>query len=218
MPRKLTHQELIQRQQEIVQRKGEVTSPLFPFSVVLNNIRSLYNVGSIFRTADGVGVEKLWLCGITGTPESDPPKPSAGFVHSLGRITPSSVAKRERIEKTALGAEKTVPWEHASDILPVIRNLKRSGYQIVLLEQTKESVPYQEFEPKSPVCLVVGNEISGISDELLALSDAAVEIEMAGTKNSLNVTVAFGIVAYYMRNRLIQTVNYTLPSPFMGEG
>jgi len=160
-------------------QKNQSASKL-PFTVVLNNIRSLYNVGSIFRTADGVGIEKLWLCGITGTPDTE----------------------RERIEKTALGAEKTVPWEHASDILPVIRNLKRSGYQIVLLEQTKESVPYQEFEPKSPVCLVIGNEISGISDELLVLSDAAVEIEMAGIKNSLNVTVAFGIVAYHMRNRL----------------
>ena len=170
---KLTHQELLARQKNISQSK-------LPFTVVLNNIRSLYNVGSIFRTADGAGVEKLWLCGITGTPDSD----------------------RERIEKTALGAEKTVLWEHAWGILPVVRDLKQHGYQIVLLEQTKQSIPYQEFEPKSPVCLIVGNEITGISDELLALSDAAVEIEMAGTKNSLNVTVAFGIVAYHMRSRL----------------
>ena len=170
---KLTHQELVERQ------KNQSVSK-FPFTVILNNIRSLYNVGSIFRTCDGVGVEKLWLCGITGTPDSD----------------------RERIEKTALGAEKTVPWEHSWDILPVVRNLKKNGYQIVLLEQTKQSIPYQEFEPKSPVCLVLGNEIDGISDELLALSDAAVEIEMAGAKNSLNVTVAFGVVAYHIRNRL----------------
>ena len=174
---KLTHQELVERQ------KNQSSSQI-PFTVVLNNIRSLYNVGSIFRTADGVGIEKLWLCGITGTPDSE----------------------RERIEKTALGAEKTVPWEHSGDILAVLRNLKQCGYQIVLLEQTKESVPYQEFEPKPPVCLVVGNEISGISDELLALSDAAIEIEMAGQKNSLNVAVAFGIAASHIRNRIVSSL------------
>ena len=195
MQRKLSHQELVERQ------KNQSAAKL-PFTVVLNNIRSLYNIGSIFRTCDGLGVEKLWLCGITGTPETDPPKGAARFVRSSGRIPPRSMAKRERIEKTALGAEKTVPWEHAFDILPVLRNLKELGYQIVLLEQTKESIPYQEFEPKTPVCLVVGNEITGISDELLALSDAAIEIEMAGTKNSLNVAVAFGIVAYQIRSRL----------------
>ncbi len=170
---KLSHQELIERQKN-------KSSARLPFAVVLNNIRSLYNVGSIFRTADGTGVEKLWLCGITGTPDTE----------------------RERIEKTALGAEKTVPWEHSWDILPVVQKLKDTGYQIVLLEQIKESIPHQEFEPRSPLCLIVGNEIAGISDELLALSDAAVEIEMAGTKNSLNVTVAFGVVAYHLRNRL----------------
>ena len=172
--RKLTHQELVERQ-------DQQSSTKLPFTVILNNIRSLYNVGSIFRTADGSGIEKLWLCGITGTPETE----------------------RERIEKTALGAEKTVPWEHSWDILQVVRDLKARNYQIILLEQTKESIPYQEFEPKSPVCLIVGNEITGISNELLALSDAAIEIDMAGIKNSLNVTVAFGIVAYHIRNRLV---------------
>ncbi len=168
---KLTHQELLARQSSQSESK-------FPLVVILNNIRSLYNVGSIFRTADGVGVEKLWLCGITGTPETE----------------------RQRIEKTALGAEKRVNWEHAQDILSVVQNYKNQSYQIVLLEQIKESIPYQEFEPKFPVCLIVGNEITGISDELLALSDAAIEIEMTGHKCSLNVTVAFGVVAYHFRN------------------
>ena len=149
-----------------------------PFSIILNNVRSLYNVGSLFRTADGVGVEKLWLCGITGIP----PDP--------------------QISKTALGAEQSVPWEYRRKASEAIRELKSHSYKIVLLEQTAGSIPYQEFEPEGPVCLVLGNEIGGVDDELLPLCDAAVEIEMAGLKNSLNVAVAFGIVAYHLRRRL----------------
>ena len=145
---------------------------------MLNNIRSLYNVGSIFRTADGAGVEKVWLCGITGFP------PQA------------------QISKTALGAEERVPWEHFDDALYVIRDLKRQGYQIVLLEQMEGSLDYHAFVPQGPVCLVIGNEIKGISNELVDLCDTAIEIEMAGVKNSLNVSVAFGIVAYHIRNCL----------------
>ena len=167
--RKLTHDELLARQQNRNASK-------LPFAAILNNIRSLYNVGSIFRTADGAGINKLYLCGITGHPPD------------------------QKISKTALGAEERVSWEHSWDVLFVISRLKEEGYQIVLLEQTKESIPYQTFEPQFPVCLIVGNEISGISDQILSLCDAAVEIEMAGHKNSLNVTVAFGVVAYHIRD------------------
>ena len=171
--KKLTHQELINKQ------KNQSSTKL-PFTVVLNNIRSLYNVGSIFRTADGVGLEKIWLCGITGIPGKS----------------------KTRIEKTALGAEKTVPWEYRESALSIIRELKEKGYQIVLLEQTEKSISYEEFQPEAPVCLVVGNEIIGVGDEILPLCDTAIEIEMAGLKNSLNVTVAFGIIAYHFRNYL----------------
>ena len=171
--RKLTHAELIVRQQQ------QQTHPYrFPFTVVLNNIRSLYNVGSIFRTCDGVGVEKLWLCGITGYP------PSA------------------QLAKTALGAEGWVPWEYRADACSVLKELKAKDYKIVLLEQMTESVSHDGFEPRGPVCLVVGNEIEGVAPSLVPLCDAAVEIEMAGLKNSLNVSVAFGIVAYHIRSRL----------------
>lgn len=166
--RKLSHPELVQRQRTKKQ-------PRLPFCVVLNNIRSLYNVGSIFRTADGAGVEKIWLCGITGRP-GEP-----------------------KIAKTALGAEETVPWEYAESAFTVIRDLKAKGYQTVFLEQTEASVPYHTFISPNPVCLVLGNEITGIYDGLLSLCDAAVEIDMAGLKNSLNVTVAFGIMAYHFR-------------------
>ena len=169
--RKLTHEELLQRQ------AGSFAAKL-PFVAVLNNIRSLYNVGSIFRTADGVGLQKLYLCGVTGIPPDT------------------------KISKTALGSEKTVAWEYCREASDCVQKLKAEGYQIILLEQTVRSVPYQEFVPRGPVALVLGNENSGISDELVKFCDQAIEIEMTGLKISLNVTVAFGIVAYHLRSVL----------------
>ncbi len=170
--RKLTHPELLERQKERRQ------DPRLAFSVLLNDIRSLYNVGSIFRTADGIGVEKIWLCGITGFPPDT------------------------QISKTALGAEGQVPWEYRKDACSVLRELKAKGYQIVFLEQITGSAPYEDYEPASPVCLVVGNETTGVSEELLSLCDRTIEIEMAGLKNSLNVAVAFGIVGFRFRELL----------------
>ena len=175
--RKLTHEEIVARQ------KDRFSLPRLPFVVVLNNIRSLYNVGSIFRTADGVGVEKIFICGITGHP------PSKG------------------IAKTALGAEKSVSWEYREDIGPLLKELKKDRYQIVLLEQAEHSRPYEEFEPRSPVCLVVGNEIEGAGESVLPLCDEALEIEMSGSKNSLNVAVAFGVAAYHIRRYLRSAVH-----------
>lgn len=169
MLQKLSHPEIVDRQ------KIKMSQPRLPFCVVLNNIRSLYNVGSMFRTSDGAGVEKIWLCGITGCP----PQP--------------------RIAKTALGAQNNVPWEHRANVVPLLQDLKASGRQIVLLEQTQHSRPYEEFYPQAPLCLVIGNEIEGASESVLPFCDAALEIEMAGVKNSLNVAVAFGIVAYHCR-------------------
>jgi tRNA G18 (ribose-2'-O)-methylase SpoU len=171
--RKMTHEELLARQE------GARARSRLPFHVVLNNIRSMHNVGSIFRTCDGAGVGKLWLCGITGYPP------------------------RAQIKKTALGADETVAWEYRQDACTLLDELKKEGFQIVLLEHTTTSTVYQDFTPRAPVCLVVGNETEGIADEVVNHCDAAIEIEMAGEKNSLNVSVAFGIVAYHMRNRLL---------------
>ena len=173
--KKMNPAELLIRQKERYQSLKRL-----PFTAVLNNMRSLHNVGSIFRTADGAGLEKLWLCGITGIP-------------------PDS-----KISKTALGSEKSVPWEFREKAVDCIRDLKESGYEIVLLEQTHQSMAYQSYQPKGPVCLVLGNEISGVSDEILSLSDASMEIEMAGLKNSLNVTVAFGVAAYHIRSQMLK--------------
>jgi len=176
MSRKLTHPELQARQAATFSENKKI-----PLIVVLNQIRSLYNVGSIFRTADGIGVEKLYLCGITPIPPDT------------------------QITKTALGAEKTVPWKFFERTLDAVKQAKADGYQIVLLEQTQNSVWHQDFQPNGPVCLVLGNETAGVSDELLALADTCIEIEMAGLKNSLNVSVAFGIAGYDLRNKLIRS-------------
>jgi len=175
--RKLSHQEIVERQ---AIRRREAALPM---TVICVNIRSLHNVGSIFRSADGAGVEKIWLCGITGCP----PHPG--------------------ICKIALGAEDRVPWEYHADALDAVRQLKQSGYQIVLLEQMDGSVDYHQFKPSGPVALVIGNEIEGIDEQLVPLADAAVDIYMAGIKNSLNVGVAFGIVAYHLRAGLKRLTN-----------
>ncbi len=142
--------------------------------VLLNNIRSLHNVGSIFRTADGAGVKKIFLCGQTGYPP------------------------REEITKIAIGAEETVPWEYWIDAKDCIKKLlkNKKSVQLVALEQTENSQDYKKFKPKYPLCLVLGHEIDGVEQGILDLCDTAIEIPMYGKKQSLNVSVAFGIAIY----------------------
>ena len=164
--RKLTHQEIVSRQQE------QAPQERFPIYVVLNNIRSLYNVGSIFRTSDGAAVSKLFLCGYTGYPPAN------------------------KVLKTALGATESVPWQRRDSAVEVIQELKQSGAQILLLEQTTSSQSFDEVSFKFPVCLVLGNEVEGVDEQIVALSDGSVEIPMYGIKNSLNVSVAYGIAIY----------------------
>jgi tRNA G18 (ribose-2'-O)-methylase SpoU len=176
--RKLSHEEILDRQ------KKQSSELRLPFHVVLNDIRSLYNVGSIFRTSDAVGVGKIWICGITGHP-------------------PSSM-----ISKTALGAEDKVPWEYRSNIEELLKELQQNGFRIVLLEQIDKSIAYDEFIPTSPTCLIVGNEIEGVSNQILQYCDCAVEIEMVGLKNSLNVAVAFGVMAYQIRHHLKKVIKH----------
>jgi len=143
-----------------------------PIRVLLDNVRSLYNVGSIFRTSDAVGVEKIYLCGITGKPP------------------------RSEIHKAALGAENSVAWEYFEKPVEIIQKLKTRGYQIVILEHTDQPQLYFDAKIKFPMCLVVGHEITGISDEVVDLADKAIEIPMFGIKQSLNVSVAYGIAVY----------------------
>jgi tRNA G18 (ribose-2'-O)-methylase SpoU len=148
------------------------------FVVIGDDLRSLYNVGSVFRTADGAGVDKIYLCGITGRPDS------------LKAI--------RKISKVALGAEKTVEWEYASQAWRLVDKLKKDGYQIVSLEQARKSISYTKFKPRFPVALVVGNEKTGVKKSILGRSDKIIQIPMCGRKESLNVSVAFGIAAYWI--------------------
>lgn len=150
------------------------------FVLVLPDIRSCHNVGAMFRTADACGVEKLWLCGYTPVP----PRP--------------------QIDKVALGAETWLPWEHADDVLTVVRNLKVAGYTIVALEKNATSVEIGTIEINGPVALIVGNEVTGVGEDLLALADTVVHIPMYGRKESLNVSVAAGIGMYVVGQKLRQ--------------
>jgi len=147
--------------------------------VVLHNIRSLYNVGSIFRTADGAGVKKIYLCGITPAP-----------LDRFDKLIP-------QFAKVALGAEKNIEWIKLKSTVSVIRNLKKQGFEIVAIEQSKKSIPYFKYRNKNKkLALVLGNEVKGIAPNILKKVDKILEIPMSGTKESLNVTIAFGIVIY----------------------
>jgi len=151
-----------------------------PLYGVLDNIRSLHNVGSIFRTSDGAGVAKLYLCGITGRP----PRPE--------------------IRKTALGSEDSVPWEYHPKTTDAIGALRSQGVSIVVLERTEKSIRHFDAAYPFPCALVVGHEFFGVSAEVMALADLAVEIPMAGIKGSLNVAVAYGIVVYEIARQWCQ--------------
>ena len=151
--------------------------PRRPVRVLLDNIRSLYNVGSIFRTSDAAGVEKIYLCGLTGKPP------------------------RAEIHKSALGAEQSVDWEYHNNPVEIIQQLKSEGYKIVVLEHTDQPKSYFQTDFEFPLCLIVGHEIVGVSDEIVELADYAIEIPMFGVKQSLNVSVAYGIAIYEIIKR-----------------
>ncbi len=148
--------------------------------LVLNNIRSRENVGSIFRTADAAGVSKIYLCGITPTPP------------------------HEKISKTALGADEYVPWEYHKQTWRLLVGLKKERINIVGLEQTKESIDLFKFKSKFPSALVLGNEVGGLSPQILKYCDKKISIPMYGKKESLNVSVAAGVALYVISGRLSQ--------------
>lgn len=145
--------------------------------VILHNIRSSLNVGSIFRTADGAGVTSLYLTGYTPTP-----------IDRFGR-------NEATIAKTALGAEKSVSWEKG-DITEVVKSLKSDGYSVIGIEQTSDAQDYKGFKPKEKTVFIFGNEVGGIEKEILELCDEVIEIPMHGEKESLNVAVAAGVILF----------------------
>lgn len=171
--RKLAHDEISLKRSTIETIHHVKKMPVF---VLLNSIRSNYNVGAIFRTSDGAMIEKLYLCGYTPCPP------------------------KKEVLKTALGSTESVKWEYVKDAKTVISKMKEQGIKIVALEITENSVPYHQISlSEFPICLVVGNEITGVSQELLDLCDKSIEIPQYGIKQSLNVAVAYGIAVFEIR-------------------
>ncbi|MAR64321.1 MAG: RNA methyltransferase [Flammeovirgaceae bacterium] len=142
--------------------------------IILDNVRSLNNIGSCFRTSDAFIIKKIYLVGITGSPPN------------------------KDIDRTALGATESIDWEHVSSISKIEKELKEEGWKIALIEQTDESIKLQNFNPKSDekFAFVFGNEVFGVSDEALQCAELAIEIPQFGTKHSFNITVSLGIVLW----------------------
>lgn len=159
-------------------------SPKHAFVFVLDDIRSLNNVGSIFRTADAFRAAKMYLCGLTGTPP------------------------QREISKTALGAEESVAWEYREDMSALLEALKTEGYRIVALEQAEGSTKLHEFRPEPAVryAFILGNEVFGVNDEAIDHCDICLEIPQFGTKHSLNVAVSAGIVAWDYLSKVMKNL------------
>lgn len=158
------------------------SSKKFPVVIVLDNIRSQHNIGSIFRTADAFRLTAIHLCGITATPPS------------------------REIHKSALGATESVDWAYFSTTKESVLMLKNSGYSIVAVEQAEGSLNVNDFKPAiyDKIALIFGNEVNGVSDEIMEICDTCIEIPQYGTKHSLNVSVSAGITIYQICNKLVQ--------------
>jgi len=145
-----------------------------PIAVILDNVRSMHNIGSIFRTSDGFALEKIFLCGITAQPP------------------------HREIEKTALGATQSIEWAYTIDIIELITELRTAGYKIIAIEQADNSIMLNDFQPKTSekYALIFGNEVNGVSEEAMKLIDACIEIPQFGTKHSFNIVVSAGIVLW----------------------
>lgn len=153
-------------------------------SVLLNNIRSMHNVGSVFRTSDGAGIDHVYLCGYTPYPP------------------------RKEISKTALDADENVSWSYHLNVIDLIKKLKKENVEIVALELTENSVDYREFKPSQNTCLILGHETEGVSEEILSLCDKVIKLPMRGKKESLNVSVAYGVAAYELTRGMKKTSSW----------
>lgn len=173
--RKLENSELDRKSIEDFKKSDKT-----PLILVLDDIRSLHNIGSVFRTADAFLIEKIILCGITATPPN------------------------KEIHKTALGATETVAWEHHENVLEVIQNLKKDNIKTLAIEQVESAVFLQDFKVESnqKYALVFGNEVFGVAQEAVAICDGCIEIPQLGTKHSLNIAVSAGIVVWDLFQKL----------------
>jgi 23S rRNA (guanosine2251-2'-O)-methyltransferase len=173
--RKLTTSELHRPSPEDLQKTIRI-----PVVVVLDDVRSAYNVGSVFRTCDAFAVEQIFLCGITAFPPN------------------------REVMKTALGSTDTVPWKYFVSVPEAVKQLKDAGYLVFLAEQTTGSIPLDKFIPgkKEKYVVVFGNEIKGVSDEILPLAHGAIEIPQFGAKHSFNISVSVGIVLWHLHQQM----------------
>lgn len=176
--RKLTTEEIFNRQPNLDQLKKLNRLPMY---ALIENIRSMYNVGSIFRTSDAINLSKLYLSGFTAKPP------------------------RKEIDKTALGATESVPWDYVQEPLELIEQLRKEKVEIVVVEHTDKSVNYADLQHNFPVCFIFGNEVEGVSDDIVTRADKVVELPMLGIKHSLNVSVAYGIIMYNAFNQYRKT-------------
>lgn len=159
--------------------------------LIAHNLRSCHNVGSLLRTAEGLGVSRVILSGYTPHP-----------VHTNDRRLPHESAKTTAaIHKTALGAEEMVTWEYHKDLLPVIAKLRKDGWLVAALEQAEDARPLPDYHPPAKIAIVVGREVEGVESEVLAACDSALEIPMFGKKESFNVVQAAAITLYHCRFR-----------------
>ncbi len=154
----------------------------FPYVLILDDIRSLNNVGSVFRTADAFKADKVYLCGITGTPP------------------------HRDIQKTALGADETVTWEHVADVLELVKSLQTDGYTVAAVEQVEGSVSLLDFqpEPNQKYAFVFGNEVFGVNEEVVKQANFCLEIPQYGTKHSLNIAVTNGVVCWDFVSKILK--------------
>lgn len=173
--RKLANSEL--QRLEIEEFKKATKTPLI---VILDNVRSLNNIGSVFRTCDAFLIEKIFLCGITATPPN------------------------KEIHKTALGATESVDWEYVESTISVVERLKSEGIRVISVEQTEKSVMLNDFQPNSATkyAVIFGNEVKGVEQEVVSASDGVIEIPQYGTKHSLNISVSAGIVIWDLWKKL----------------
>ena len=173
--RKLRNSELNRKSVEEFKKTNKL-----PFKIILDNIRSLNNIGSIFRTADGFLIEGVYLCGITATPP------------------------HKDIRKTALGATDSVEWKYFNKTTNAIEQLRKEGYKIIAIEQTDESIMLNEFnvQKNESYALIFGHEMKGVDQSVIDISDISIEIPQNGTKHSFNVSVSVGIVLWYLANKL----------------
>lgn len=155
-------------------------APKTPLAIVLDNIRSLNNIGSVFRTADAFLLEKIYLCGITAAPP------------------------HKDIHKTALGATESMAWEYTEDTRSLVENLKSQGYLVLAVEQAENAIMLNEFKtvPSRKIALVFGNEVKGVSQEVVSICDGALEIPQFGTKHSLNIAVSVGVTVWDLWSKI----------------